>query len=562
MKKTIYTMIVLLACFAGNTFADGLVVNNISIGQGNKIKYGFEFENEEEYRAFQFAVTLPEGITMELNDRGAPLFTFGERLEGTDFTLTPAVLKSGAYNFPAYSPYSTDVIPGNSGALFYVTIVADENVAKGTYTATVSNIEFVKANVDRETVYWDDFTFNITVTDHVNECVVLDEMSTVMPEESTEPVDVNVKRTINSGEWTSIVLPFALTGEQVSTFFGSDVKIGNLKSVVSTTDDDEAIIGINVSFDEVDATTAGIEANHPYIIKTTQDISEFTVENVTLEVEEEPTVMIGATKKTRSYFIGTYVDNTTVPEETLFFTDGTLKYSNGSDTMQGMRAYLNLVDVLDSYYDGNVDASNVCLMFGNVKIKVKDATRAYGDDNPDFEYELIDGDVVGNFNPEITTSATNTSAAGTYDIIASGCDYEKGTLTIEKAPLTITAKSYTRKQGEANPTFEADYEGFKNSETSTVLTKQPVFTCDATAASAPGEYDINVSGAEAQNYEISYVKGILTVEQVSGIENVLIDGKHVDVYGINGVLYKKDVVSPNELPQGVYIINGRKYVVK
>ncbi|MBO7046847.1 MAG: hypothetical protein J6W38_10970, partial [Prevotella sp.] len=67
------------------------------------------------------------------------------------------------------------------------------------------------------------------------------------------------------------------------------------------------------------------------------------------------------------------------------------------------------------------------------------------------------------------------------------------------------------KQGEALPTFEATYEGFKNGETSSVLTKQPTITTTATSGSEPGEYDIIVSGAEAQNYDISYVKGKLTI---------------------------------------------------
>ena len=89
--------------------------------------------------------------------------------------------------------------------------------------------------------------------------------------------------------------------------------------------------------------------------------------------------------------------------------------------------------------------------------------------------------------------------------------FVNGTLTIEKAPLTITAKSYTIKQGEALPTFEATYEGFKNNETSQVLTKQPAITTTATSASEPGEYDITISGAEAQNYAISYVTGKLTI---------------------------------------------------
>ena len=86
-----------------------------------------------------------------------------------------------------------------------------------------------------------------------------------------------------------------------------------------------------------------------------------------------------------------------------------------------------------------------------------------------------------------------------------------GTLTITKAPLKIKAKSYTIKQGEALPTFEAEYEGFKNKETAKVLTKQPTLTTKATKDSPLGDYDITVSGATGENYEISYVKGTLTI---------------------------------------------------
>ena len=88
-----------------------------------------------------------------------------------------------------------------------------------------------------------------------------------------------------------------------------------------------------------------------------------------------------------------------------------------------------------------------------------------------------------------------------------------GTLTIKKAPLKITAKDYTITQGEALPEFEASYEGFKNNETEEVLTKKPTISTTATSASEPGDYEITVSGAEAQNYEISYVKGKLTIEK-------------------------------------------------
>ena len=86
------------------------------------------------------------------------------------------------------------------------------------------------------------------------------------------------------------------------------------------------------------------------------------------------------------------------------------------------------------------------------------------------------------------------------------------TLTVNKAPLTITAKSYTVKQGDPLPTYEATYSGFKNNESSSVLTTQPTISCAAVVGSAPGTYDINVSGAEAANYEITQSFGTLTVK--------------------------------------------------
>ena len=154
-----------------------------------------------------------------------------------------------------------------------------------------------------------------------------------------------------------------------------------------------------------------------------------------------------------------------------------------------------------------------------VVVKAKDYTIKYGDELPKFEYTSEGTTLEG--TPSITCEATKTSPVGTYAIVITkggvsnnNATFKNGTLTIEKAPLKITAKSYTIKQGDALPTFEATYEGFKNNETSSVLTKQPTITTTATSASAPGEYDITVSGAEAQNYEISYVTGKLTIEAV------------------------------------------------
>lgn len=149
-------------------------------------------------------------------------------------------------------------------------------------------------------------------------------------------------------------------------------------------------------------------------------------------------------------------------------------------------------------------------------ITAKDCTRKYGDANPTFEYTIEGPAIEG--TPQITCSATTTSAVGAYDIVVkkgtieNTCvDFVAGKLTVEKTSLVIAAKDYTIRQGEALPAYEVTYSGFKNNETEKTLTKKPTITCIATQGCAVGTYDIIVSGAEAKNYDISYVAGTLTV---------------------------------------------------
>lgn len=153
-----------------------------------------------------------------------------------------------------------------------------------------------------------------------------------------------------------------------------------------------------------------------------------------------------------------------------------------------------------------------------VTIAVTSYSRQYGESNPTFEYDVKGGKLDG--TPSVACEATVTSPVGEYDIVVTqgsvttqNVTYVNGKLTITRAPLTITAKSYSIEKGEALPTFEADYTGFKNGETVDVLTKKPVLTTTATSNSEPGIYDIIVSDAEADNYEITYVSGKIEIKK-------------------------------------------------
>ena len=165
-------------------------------------------------------------------------------------------------------------------------------------------------------------------------------------------------------------------------------------------------------------------------------------------------------------------------------------------------------------------------VYENAWFKMDDKTRVYGDNNPEltFTYSIMEPMLQ---SPTYSCTATKKSPVGTYlisfdnkvGVLESGiATFKDGTLTVTKAPLTVTAKNYTIKQGDPLPTFEATYSGFKNSETASVLTTQPTISCSATSSSAPGTYDIIVSGGSASNYAFTYVNGTLTIEAIANIQ--------------------------------------------
>ena len=172
--------------------------------------------------------------------------------------------------------------------------------------------------------------------------------------------------------------------------------------------------------------------------------------------------------------------------------------------------FTNIIDPAESEEPVTVTANNYAI--------------EYGDPLPAFEYTTEGAELKG--SPSIYCDATEASPVGTYTIkVEKGSvtnnkvTFVDGTLTITKAPLTITAGNYTKKQGEDNPEFALTYAGFKNNETETVLTKQPIVACSATKDSPAGDYEVMVSDAEAENYEITYVSGNLTIEEVEVVDN-------------------------------------------
>lgn len=156
-----------------------------------------------------------------------------------------------------------------------------------------------------------------------------------------------------------------------------------------------------------------------------------------------------------------------------------------------------------------------------IVVTAKNYTITYGDAIPTLEYTTTGGTLSG--KPTISCSAGSAGSrpnAGVYDItVAKGTvsnynvSYVKGTLTVKKAPLTVSVGNYTKSEGEDMPNFVISYSGFKKSDTKNSLTKQPIATCEANKWSPAGSYPITLSGGQSSNYDFTYKNGTLTVSR-------------------------------------------------
>lgn len=215
------------------------------------------------------------------------------------------------------------------------------------------------------------------------------------------------------------------------------------------------------------------------------------------------------------------------------------------------------------------DFANI-VEFGTT-VKARNVSRLYGDENPELTFTISGDKVEG--TPELSCEADLTSGVGRYKIkISRGTitdedtEFEDGYLIVKPAALEVIAEDATRAEGQPNPTFTLRYEGFKNGETEDVLNEKPTATCAADANSPEGTYEIVVEGGDADNYELSYTNGQLTITPAAAIEGVSADtlssNNPLNVYSLTGQLVRQNAQTLSGLPAGVYVVAGKKVVVK
>ncbi len=355
MKKSILYSMIAWLLFCSHAVADDLVISDVTVPQGGtaELTVGYKFTSTTEKVGFTFQLDMPTGISILKDGDGDPVYTKDECISKFNI-LFP---KEG--DFAAQPSKETSVISGTEGTLLTLYIKADASLEVGsTHVVNVKKSTF-QQRVEGVTtdINIADFTFTVTVGEPADTRMVLDETSTTPPSAATG-VDVRVKRTIKANEWSTLVLPFSMTAEQVTADFGDDVQLADFTSWSSEEDNEGDIVSISVEFDAIDA----IEANHPCLIRVSSAISEFTVDGVDIDPEDEPTVQVGKKKAERGYLTGTYVAQTVVPEYNLFLSENKFWYSTGLTKMKAFRAYFEFADVL-AEVENSSSAANVRVTF-------------------------------------------------------------------------------------------------------------------------------------------------------------------------------------------------------
>jgi MBG domain/Bacterial Ig-like domain (group 3)/MBG domain (YGX type)/CARDB/Kelch motif len=208
---------------------------------------------------------------------------------------------------------------------------------------------------------------------------------------------------------------------------------------------------------------------------------------------------------------------------------GNFAYTPVAGTILG--AGLHDLSVLFTPFDSNYSAISK-----TVQINVLPATasvigpslaRPYGDVNSIFtpQYSgFVNGESAAVLNAGATcsSSATAISPIGTYPITCSGATASNyvfapvnGSLTVNKALLSVTPGNASKPQGSANPSFTGVVSGIKNNDPITAA-----YSTTATQTSPVGSYSItstasdNASGALA-NYTVTLNTATLTITSTS-----------------------------------------------
>ena len=363
MKKISMIVFASMLCMAAkaqtaatdvSTMDNVVYMDPVTIAAGASQTLSVKMKNTVGIQTVQFDMVFPEGIRVALDEEGYEMFFLSTaRTTARKMDSFSAVTISDGHYRVLINSTKGETFDGTDGEIVQVTVNVAATAEAGEHPVVFKDIVLVDTGSNGFRT--DEVATFVTVVPAGEVRTVLDETSTTLPADEVN-ANVLVKRTLKANEWSTIVLPFGMSATQWKGVFGEDARLMEFTGYEVEEDDEGAVVGILVKFSEV-PDGSPFEANHPYVLKVSSAISEFTVDGVDIVVEEEPVVAtVKRTRRQWSELIGTYVSNTEVPDKTLFISGSKFWYSRGLTRMKGLRAYFDFYDVLTVMEDTSVKA--------------------------------------------------------------------------------------------------------------------------------------------------------------------------------------------------------------
>lgn len=339
-----------------------------------EVTLSVRMKNSAAIRGFQFDLYLPEGVTAVKSVKGKiqGALSAGRMPDEDEHTLTFSEQNDGSIRFLCGSQYD-ETFTGTDGEIATLRVNIANNVAAGNYPIYLKNMKLTETDIAR---FYETKRLETTmrVVTSADARTLIYETSTTVPAAANN-VDVCVIRALNAGEWSTICLPFAMSAAQVKAAFGNDVRLGDFTGCDVVGED------ITVNFEEVTA----IAANHPYIIKVSTAVTEFTADGVNIAPGTAEVKMDGSGNKYNT-FVGTCENGRTLGDGCLFLSDNKFYYSSGSTRIKGLRAYFDL----DAAGANSTDASRITISFDDAT-GISDAARLTNSDEVNSEVFSLSG---------------------------------------------------------------------------------------------------------------------------------------------------------------------------
>lgn len=200
------------------------------------------------------------------------------------------------------------------------------------------------------------FSFNNFRLVRLSEAVTLDEAADNAIE-AKEAADVTLKRTFVANKWNTLVLPFAVSAEDVKAKFGNDAKVVEYSNAED----------VNINFT---TSTNGIKANVPVLIMPAAVNADntYSFENVNIQVAEPKA------EGTTYSFVGSYKSFNLVNDDYMLYGDKWWKTETG-DTykIKAFRAYIKANGIVEAakqlnlVIDGQTTGLKLNTVNGNIE---------------------------------------------------------------------------------------------------------------------------------------------------------------------------------------------------